>query len=159
MGEGVSLVSEFGSIGYLNYCDGMRGRSVITWNLFTSSFVLSFVISAYADGGPHSWVWRTYLRSASKYIPQPIQKDLQSLRTIRKCSPPCPSVVFHMVFPKTRVFPMTRVFPEQHFLFWSERRCADGLVTTVNAVFLPLLLSLFPETLEVLPEFVKHFKQ
>ena len=29
MGEGVSLVSEFGSIGYLNYYDGMIGRSVI----------------------------------------------------------------------------------------------------------------------------------
>ena len=28
-GGGVSLGSEFGSIGYLNYCDGMRGRSVI----------------------------------------------------------------------------------------------------------------------------------
>ena len=29
MGEGVSLVIEFGSIGYLNYYDGMIGRSVI----------------------------------------------------------------------------------------------------------------------------------
>ena len=29
MGEGVSLVSEFGSIGYLNYYDGMIGGSVI----------------------------------------------------------------------------------------------------------------------------------
>ena len=35
-GGGVSLGSEFGSIGYLNYCDGMRGRSVINVDVAVS---------------------------------------------------------------------------------------------------------------------------
>ena len=47
-GGGVSLGSEFGSIGYLNYCDGMRGRSVIIISIikFLNNIILCVIMNS-----------------------------------------------------------------------------------------------------------------